>query len=47
MDDQENIEKVKTEVVRIKKIVDKLYERLFIPAPVVMEVVPEVQVENI
>lgn len=38
---------VKAYVAEIKKMVDELYDRPFIPAPVVIEVDPNIEVENI
>lgn len=37
---------VKSEVAKIKKKVSKLHERSIIPKFVIMEVVPEVYIEN-
>lgn len=42
-----DISKVKSEVAKIKKMVDDLYDMPFIPALVIVEVDPKIQVENI
>lgn len=39
-----DVAKVKADVAKIKKIVDELFDSLFIPAPVVLEVEPDIQV---
>lgn len=42
-----DIEKVKIEVVKIKKMVSELYDRPFISALMVTKVEPKIHVENI
>lgn len=38
---------VKGEVAEIKKMVTELYDRLFIPTSVVMEIEPKIEAKNI
>lgn len=41
------IAKAKVEAAEFKKMVNKMYDRPFIPTPVVTEVEPEIYIENI
>lgn len=42
-----DIAKVKMEMAKIKKMVSELYDRPFIPSPMIMKFEPKVYVENI
>lgn len=41
-----DIVEVKSKVAEIKKIVDELYDRPFIPALVITKIEPEIEVKN-
>lgn len=41
-----DIVEVKSKVAEIKKIVDELYDRPFIPASVITKIKPEIEVKN-
>lgn len=42
-----NIMKVKVKLAKIRKLVDKLYERPYFLAPVITEIELEIEIENI
>lgn len=42
-----NIVEVKIEVAKIKKMVNELYKRPFIPSTMIIEIEPKIEVENI
>lgn len=42
-----NTAEVKVKVANINKIVNKMYDNLVIPAPIIIEIKPEIKVENI
>lgn len=42
-----NIGEIKAEVDKLWKLLNELYERLVLQAPVIMEIEPEIKIENI